>query len=349
VETLDKKKTERMAKPKRKAGNPYINYIVFGLIMLMLPILVEKEVIKYSYLTIVAGILIYSIVSLGLNFLIGYSGLVSLGTAGFMGLGAYISAYLTINLKLPFEVSLIVSVAIPMVLGILTGLVSLRIEGYYLAIATLVISEILRKAFGEFTAVTNGFSGKSAGFPKLLNGKVLDRNSTYILIVVVLVIVIMITHNLINSYTGRALSTMRGSEAAAQAMGINIYRYRLLAFAVAVAFAALAGVLYVHFIKFSHPNTWTLLLSLNILAVIIIGGVRSIPGTILGAFIVFGIPDLVLKNLPVIGKIDGIPYIFTGVLIIVVILFYPAGLIHIWFNLKRAIFSLRKKGGNDSE
>ncbi len=317
-----------------KKHSPYSYYIIFGIILMTLPLLVNMGVLGYSILTIIASILVYSIVALGLNVLIGYSGLVSLGTAGFMGLGTYLAAFFTSDLNLPFELSLLISVAIPMIIGVLTGLVSLRIEGFYLAIATLVISEILRKVFVEFDVITNGFSGKNASYPKLLGFLELNRNTTFILIVIFLIAVMFITHNFINSYTGRALSTMRGSEAAAQAMGINIYRYRLISFAIAVGYSALGGVLYVHFVKYTYPNAWTLLFSLNILAVIIIGGVRSIPGTILGAFVVFGVPDLVLKNIPVIGQIDGLAYIFNGVLIIVVILLYPAGLIHLWNNLK---------------
>lgn len=320
-----------------KKHSPYSYYIIFGIILAMLPLLVNVGVLGYSVLTIIASILIYAIVALGLNLLIGYSGLVSLGTAGFMGLGTYLAAFFTADMNLPFELSLIISVAIPMVIGVLTGLVSLRIEGFYLAIATLVISEILRKVFIEFDVVTNGFSGKTARYPKLLGFLELNRNSTFLLIVVFLIAVMFITHNFIHSYTGRALSTMRASEAAAQAMGIHIYRYRLISFAIAVGYSALGGVLYVHFVKYTYPNAWTLLFSLNILAVIIIGGVRSIPGTILGAFVVFGVPDLILKNIPVLGQIDGLAYIFNGVLIIVVILLYPGGLIHLWtkFKLKR--------------
>lgn len=336
------KKIEKQAVAKKK-GNPIRNYIIFGLLLLLLPVLVNAGIIQYSYITIISSILIYSIVALGLNLLVGYSGLVSLGTAGFMGLGTYLAAWFTADLNLPFELSLILSIAIPMLVGILTGLVSLRIEGYYLAIATLAISEILRKVFVEFDFITNGFSGKSAAYPKLLGFWKLDRNLTYGLIVVFLIIIMIITYNIVNSYTGRALSTMRGSEAAAQAMGINISRYRLLAFAIAVGYAALGGVLYVHFIKYTYPNAWILGFSLNILAVIVIGGIRSIPGTIVGAFVVFGIPDLVLKKLPVIKDIDGLAYIFTGVLIIVVILFYPAGVVNIWNDIKRKLFKRKRK------
>lgn len=329
-----------------KKKQPYSSFLVFGVLLALLPLLVSLGVLKYSYLTTIASILIYSIVALGLNLLVGYSGLVSLGTAGFMGLGTYLAAYLTADLGLPFELSLLISVSVPMIIGIFTGLVSLRIEGYYLAIATLAISEIFRKVFVEFEFITNGFSGKQAAYPELLGFLQLGRNGTFILIVVALVGVMIITHNIINSYTGRALSTMRGSEPAAQAMGINIFKYRLLSFAVAVGYAALGGVLYIHFVKYTYPNAWTLIFSLNILAVILIGGIRSIWGTIIGAFVVFGVPDLILKRLPVIGDIDGLAYIFNGILIIVVILFYPTGLVNIRhsFNKWRAKWRKGKEG-----
>lgn len=343
------KEKENKIKIWYKDKKPYSNYILFGIILSLLPMLVQFKVLKYSYLTTVASILIYAIVGLGLNILLGYSGLISLGTAGFMGLGTYLAAYLTADLNLPFELALLISIVVPMLVGVLTGFVSLRIEGFYLAIATLAISEIFRKIFVELEVVTNGFSGKKADYPTLLGFIELGRNGSFILIVVFLVLIMIITYNLINSYTGRAFLAMRGSESAARAMGINIYKYRLLSFAITVAYAGLGGVLYMHFVKYTYPDTWTLLLSLNILAAIIIGGIRSIPGTIIGSFVVFGVPDLVLKRLPVIGQFDGLAYIFNGILIVLVMLFYPTGLIHIKEKLKSINIEAHKKEGGYSE
>ncbi|MCF6463533.1 branched-chain amino acid ABC transporter permease [Clostridium sp. Cult1] len=338
---MEKKENKLIMWYRKK--KPYSDYILFGILLILLPILVELRILKYSYLTTIASILIYSIVALGLNILLGYSGLISLGTAGFMGLGTYLAAYITADLNLPFELSLIISVIVPMLIGILTGLVSLRIEGFYLAIATLAISEILRKVFVELEVVTNGFSGKKADYPQLLGFIDLDRSGTFILIVIILVAIMVITYNLINSYTGRAFLTMRGSESAAQAMGIDIYKYRLLSFAITVAYAGLGGTLYMHFVKYTYPDTWTLLLSLNILAAIVIGGIRSIPGTILGSFVVFGVPDLILKRLPVLGEFDGLAYIFNGILIVLIVLFYPTGLIHVKEDIKKKLSKLRKR------
>lgn len=321
---------------KKLLENRYSKYILIGIILASLPFLQDMGLIKSSTITTFGTILFYAIVAIGLNVLLGYSGLISLGTAGFMGLGAYLSAYLTQDLKLPFLLSLIISILVPLIIGLVIGLVSLRISGMYLAIATLAVSEIFKKIFIEFDNITGGFSGKKAAYPEIF-GFHFNRDTSFLLIVVILILVMILTDNFIHSSTGRALLTMRASEAAAQAMGINLLKYKLTAFAIATVYASLGGVLYVHFIRFSYPATWNLLLSLQILAVIVIGGLRTITGPIVGSIIVFGVPELILKQLPVIGSIDGLAYVFTGVLIIIVILFYPHGLVYIGKDIKNYI------------
>ena len=315
--------------------NAHLNYVLFGAVLCLVPLLIELGLLRNSYLTLVGSVIIYSVAAIGLNLLLGWSGLISLGTAGFMGLAAYISAYATVNLKLPFEIAVILALSIPLAVGILVGLVSLKIEGLYLAIATLSVSEILRKSFEEFGDITNGFSGKTASYPKLLGFFQLDKYGTYILLVVVLVGVMILIHNMINGQMGRALNAMRGSEAAAQAMGVHLLKYRLVAFALATSLAALSGILYIHFIKYTYPPTWTLGMSLNILSAIIIGGVRNIYGTILGVFVVFAVPDLFLKQIPYFGAMPGFAYIINGILIIVVIMYYPYGLIYLGNDMKK--------------
>ena len=332
---------ENKIKQKNPIKNPHFQFILFGLLLASIPLLSSMGIVKASHITTIGGTLIYAIAALGLNILLGFSGLISLGTAGFMGLATYISAYATIDMGLPFELALLLAIAIPLVIGVLVGLVSLKIEGMYLAIATLSVSEILRKTFEELDMFTNGFSGKSAGYPVLFGRVQLDRNTTYLLIVVVLITVMIITYNMINGQMGRALNAMRGSEPASQAMGVNLLKYRLVAFAIATIFASVAGVLYVHFIKFTYPSTWSLKLSLDFLAMIVIGGLRSIYGTVLGAFIVFAVPDLFLKQIPYFSQLS---YVFNGVLIIVVIMFYPNGLIHLGSDIKQWVGKLRKRG-----
>lgn len=319
--------------------NPYIQFILFGLALATLPWLAANfSFIRSGYVITIGGTLIYAIAALGMNILLGYSGLISLGTAGFMGLASYISAYLTMDMGLPFEVAVLAAIVVPTIIGVLVGLISLKIEGLYLAIATLAVSEIIRKTFEEFDQFTNGFSGKAARFPTLFGSFTLDRTTTYYLIVVALVIVMLLTYNIVNGQVGRAFNAMRGSEAAASAMGVYLLKYRLLAFAIATIFASLAGVLYVHFIRYSFPTVWSLKLSLDFLAMIIIGGLRSIYGTVLGAFIVFAVPDIFLKQIPYLNQLS---YTLNGALIILVIMFYPNGLIYIFKDFKTLYLKLK--------
>ena len=317
---------------KKIIKNPHLQFIFFGILLALVPKLAEIGLFKVSYITTLGGTFIFAIAALGLNVLLGYSGLISLGTSGFMGLAAYISAYVTMDLGLPFEVAVVLAILIPTLAGILVGLVSLKIEGIYLAIATLAVSEVLRKTFEELDFFTGGFSGKTAKYPTLLGTFELDRTGTYYLIVVVLIIVMLLTYNMMNGRLGRALNAMRGSEAASQAMGVNLLNHRLIAFALATVYASVAGVLYVHFVKYSYPTLWTLKLSLDFMAMVIIGGLRSIYGTLLGAAIVFAVPDIFLKQLPFFSQMS---YILNGVLIILVVIFYPQGLINIFGDIKR--------------
>ena len=302
--------------------NPYFRYFLFGVFLALFPAAASAGIIPTSFITLMGGVLVYSVVGLGLNLLLGYSGLISLGTAGFMGLGAYLAGYITTVVKGPFLLGVILALFVAALIGVVVGFVSLRVAGIYLAIATLCVAEILRKTFEELEWLTNGFSGLQGAYPTFF-GQKLGRSGTYLLVTIVLILIMMLTHNLVNGQLGRALHAMRGSEVAAQAMGINLLKYRLIIFAIATCYAALGGVLYVHFVRFSYPGTWIMMLSLQILGAVVIGGLRSIYGTVFGAFIIFAVPDMVLK--PIFGNIDGLPYVFTGVLIILVVMFYPSG------------------------
>ena len=319
--------------------NPYFRYCLFGVFLLLFPLAASLGIIKNSFVTLMGSVLIYSVVGLGLNLLLGYSGLISLGTAGFMGLGAYLAGYLTTVVEAPFLVGIVVALFFATLIGVVVGFVSLRVAGIYLAIATLCVAEILRKTFEELDWLTNGFSGLQGAYPGFFGIK-LGRSGTYVLMTVVLILVMMLTHNLVNGQLGRALHAMRGSEVAAQAMGINLLKYRLMIFAIASGYAALGGVLYVHFVRFSYPGTWIMMLSLQILGAVVIGGLRSIYGTVFGAFIIFAVPDMILK--PIFGKIDGLPYVFTGVLIILVVMFYPSDVKGLGDDLGRLWGFIRK-------
>lgn len=327
-------------KSKSILKNPYIQFLLLALVLGLVPTLANAGVIMTSNVTVVGFTIIYSIAALGLNVLLGYSGLVSLGTAGFMGLAAYMSAFITNKMGLPFELSLVVSVAVTTVFGLIIGIFSLKFEGIYLGIATLAVSEVFRLIFLQFDAFTNGAVGASASYPKLLGFMQLDKVGTYYFIVAVMLVVYVLIYNFTKGHYGRALNAMRGSQAAASAMGVNIFKYRLIAFGVANALAAVAGVLYVHYVRLSIPTVWTLNLSLDFLAIIVIGGFRSIYGTLVGSFVVYGMSELVLKHLPIPG-IESFAPAIKGILMIIFVLYFPGGLASI--NTKLKVWLSRRK------
>ena len=314
----------------KKFNSKYMIYIVIGLVLASIPLLAHLGIIGGWTVIIYGSIVFYAIAALGLNVLLGYSGLVSLGTAGFMGFAAYLSTHLTLEMGLSFWISLPIIIIGLTAVGLLVGLVSLRLAGMSLAIATLAVAEVFRRILIDIW----GWTAYHPQYPDVFV-RFLNRNETYWLLVIMLVLLMILTHNFIHSPVGRAFLTMRVSEAAAQAMGINLLKYKLMAFGIATAYATLAGILYAHFIPGLSPDPWDLMLSLQIVAVIVIGGLKTIIGPIIGSFIVFGVPHLILNQLPVIGDISGLPFIFNGLLIIIVILFYPNGLIYVGNDLKR--------------
>lgn len=314
--------------------NPILGYLLIGLAFASLVLFVNMGITKVAYLNTFAATMIYTIVALGLNVLLGYSGLISLGTAGFMGLAAYISGFIVDKSGLPFELGVLAAIVIPTLLGFVVGLISLKLEGIYLAIATLAIAEIFREIFIQFDWFTNGSSGMIIKkYPKLLGTFQLDQKGMYLLIVVVMVLVFILIHWLTKGYLGRSFNTMRSSDAAARAMGVNVYKQKILSFCVATALAAIGGVLYVHFFRNSAPTTWTLNLSLLFLAIIVVGGFRSITGTLLGSLLLYALTEIFLKN-PDYPFLAQLTPIIQGGLMILFVLFWPNGIASFFTKMK---------------
>ena len=320
-----------------KTSYPF-RYIVFGIILAIIPLLSELNIMANSTVRLVGFTIIFTIVALGVNLLLGFSGLVSLGTAGFMGLGAYLFVYIS-NTFDGFLIATIITLIIAGAFGLLIAVLSTKVEGIYLAIATLFIGEILLQIFRSVVDFTGGFSGAKIHHPKFnlfFTEITLSRNMTYILMVVILVLVMIGMHNLVHSRTGRALMAMSRSEHAGQAMGISIFKYRSIAFVTATVLAALGGVLYVSYFRFVEPSAWNLNRSLLIIAMVVVGGFKSIFGTAIGAFVIYAVPEMYLKDL--FSFNPAFSYIFAGILIIVVIMFYPYGAVYIGNDIKKLYY-----------
>jgi branched-chain amino acid transport system permease protein len=189
---------------------------------------------------------------------------------------------------------------------------------------------------------TNGVNG--LGFRNFtLFGAPVSDFAVDIIVVVSFVLLIFLTLNIIKSPTGRALLAMKNSDSAAQSMGIGLMKYRLLAFVLATIYAVFGGLLYMMHVKFSIPTTWTLDFSLNLLAAVIVGGAQSITGILLGTFMIFGLNVSVLQNIPFFQRFPDATWILSGLLIILVTMFYPGGLIRLLVTLKTKVVVAAKK------
>jgi len=335
-------------KSNKTVKHPLFSFVILIVVLAAVQLLFmfTDGIISLTVSKAIAQTLIYSIVGIGFSILLGYAGLASLGTAGFMGLGSYIAGNLLIGYDMPFTVTLLIVAVAAIALGGIVGFISLRIEGMYLAIITLGLSEILLELFKTQNTFTGGAAGlRKVPFAKLANLIQLNRETSFFLILGVLFIMIVITINIINSPTGRAMLAMKNSSSAAQAMGISILKYRLLAFIMATVYAMIGGALFVAYNKASDPTSWTLALSLNILAAVVIGGSRSIWGVLLGTFIIFGLDLAVLKNIAFFNNYPGSSMIFSGVLIVIIVMFYPGGIMGLFNNINAKINSARLKKG----
>lgn len=326
--------------------NPLFGYVILALVLMVIQLLFmfTDGIISLTISKAIVQTMIYTIVCLGLSILIGRAGLTSLGTAGVMGLGAYIAGNILKYANVPFIFVIIGTAAAAIILGVVVGFISLRVQGRALLIITLALSEILIELFktpNEFTGGASGFTG--VPFPKLLMFIQLNRETTYFLVLAALFIMIVLTLNIIKSPTGRAMLTMASSRPAAQAMGINILKFRILAFVISTVYAMIGGALYVAYVQGASPYSWTLLLSLNALVAVVLGGTGSIPGVIMGSFVIFGLDLAVLKNIPFFQKYTSASVIFSGLLIIIIIIKYPGGLARLLRDINVGIKKLYVK------
>src|SRR5215212_10280812 len=242
------------------------------------------------------------ILAVSLNLINGFTGQFSIGHAGFMAIGAYSSAYFTVyhgqNLEralgggafahaLVFTVAILIGALVAGGMGLLVGIPSLRLRGDYLAIVTLGFAEIIRIVILNLDVV-----GGATGFS-------VPGSVSFFWVGLFAAITIVVVHNIVKSDTGRALISIREDELAAEAMGVNVTRYKVTSFVVGSAFAGIAGALFAHYNKFLHPNDFQFIRSFEIIIMIVIGGMGSMTGAILGAIIVTLLPEL-LRLLPAV-------------------------------------------------
>jgi branched-chain amino acid transport system permease protein len=326
-----------------KYKSTFFWYLVLVSLCLLMPLILNDY-----FLSQLSFICMYSIASVGLMLLTGYTGQVSMGHAAFFGIGAYTSAVLTNN-GLPFVVALPCAGILAGLVGIIIGLPALRLAGLYLAIATMGFGFIVEEVMVRWEKLTNGNMGMIVD-PPSIGGYWFDTETRfYYLTLFLLILVILAARNILRSSTGRAMIAIRDSEVAAQAMGISLAKFKTMAFAISAFFTGIAGSLYAHKLTFINPESFTIILSIEFLAMIIIGGLGSIHGAIFGTIFVIFLPQVIVMTKGYLPKYiadqTGLEAALYGLMIILFILFEPMGIYGRWLKTKFyfEMFPLYKK------
>lgn len=244
-----------------------ISLVFYGVIQA----LISGEVLNDFYVDTLVMLGINIILAVSLNLINGFTGQFSIGHAGFMSIGAYVSAIMTTNYGYPFPIGLLFGCLAAALAGLIIGFPTLRLKGDYLAIATLGFGEIIRIVW-----LNNDSVGGASG----LNGIERVTNWTWIFFAVLITIIVL--QNIVNSTHGRAMISVRENEIAAEAMGVNVTRYKVIAFVVGAFFAGVAGALSAHYFYGIAPNSYNFMKSFEILVFVVLGGLGSTAGTVIG-------------------------------------------------------------------
>lgn len=283
---------------------------------------------------------ISAIAALGLMLLSGYCGQISLGHSAFMGVGAFTAALLVAKLGVSFWLALPAAGIMAGLAGLVFGAPSLRLKGFYLALATLAAQFILMWLLYRFFG---GASGVRVP-PPSIGGLVLDSDAKfYYLVMVLLVLLTFFAKNIVRSRTGRAFVAVRDNDIAAETMGIAVFRYKLLAFFIGCFYAGIAGALFVFWLGTAQAEHYTLLNSIWFLAMVVVGGMGSITGALFGAAFIRIVEEVGRRVAPMIGGLvpglaltvgAALPDIFIGLAIVVFLILEPRGLSHRWEMFK---------------
>ena len=272
--------------------------------------------------------------ALGLNILTGYTGLISMGQAAFMGVGAYTVAILSTQMGgLPVAFNLLAAGFITMIVGIIAGMPSLRLKGFYLAMATLAAQFLLEYLFKNWEGLTKGVQGIFIT-PPIIFGIHMNNDRLFYFIVVPLAILgVFATRNLFRTNVGRSFIAIRDRDIAAGLIGINVLKYKLLSFAISSFFAGVAGGLWCYYMTIINPEAFQISTSIDYIAMIIVGGMGTILGSVYGAIFITLLPEVIQRTMEILQPILHIDYTFVafkqivfGLFIAVFLIYEPKGL-----------------------
>ena len=330
---------------KKMTKNPLFGYVVASIALIVIQLLYMSGLIPLNVSQAIMQTMIYVVAGMGVGILLWLAGLMSFATGAFIGLGTYLAAYILKAYMVPFVLILAIVAVVGVVAGVVVGFVSLRVKGIGLLIVTLGLATVMSTMYALRNEFTGGPTGVSkVPFPELAMFLETNRDTMYFVILAVMFILIVITLNIINSPMGRAMLAMASSESLAQAMGIRLLKYRVLAFVIATVYALLAGVLYVSYMQSSIYATWSSSLAMNILIAVCLGGTASPSGVMIGSFVMFTINSAFLQNIPFFQTYPQASLFFNGILIIIIIAKYPGGLVRLLGSIKNGVKRLYVKG-----
>lgn len=292
-----------------------IALVVVGVALLALPAFLPPYPLQLMVMVGVFGLL-----TLSLNLISGYAGMISLGHAGFFLVGAYTSALLAVDLGAPFGIGVIAAFAVTGVFGLFLGLPALKLSGHFLAVITIAFGLIVQILSVNAEWLTNGISGVSnIPRPSLLGYGLRTDRAYYYLVLGVLGAVVVVYDQLIRSGFGRALKALREDETAAACMGVDVKALKIQAFVISAGIAGVAGALYAHYVRYINPDSFTIDISIRVLIMMVVGGVGSVAGSLLGALTVYVMPEA-------LRFMNEYYYLVFGAVVVGMMLFLPGGL-----------------------
>jgi branched-chain amino acid transport system permease protein len=326
-----------------KHGGHVLWYGVLGVLLLAAPLWAGEYVMSQLHF-----IAIYSIVGFGLMMLVGFTGQISLGHAAFLAVGAYTEALLQAA-GVPFVISISCAALFSAAVGVIVGLPALRLKGIYLAIATIAFNVIVEEIITRWEGLTGGNHGKHLKPVTLFGMKLESDAEFYYLCLALTVLAALACINLLRSPTGRAFVAIRDSEVSASCLGVNLAKYKTMSFAISAALTGVGGALYAHKLAFISPEQFTLLVSIELVTIVILGGVGFLHGAVLGAAFIIVLPQLIsiAKDwLPPGAVPSGMQAVVFGVILIAFIIFEPLGLYGRWLKVRTyfELFPFYRKG-----
>jgi branched-chain amino acid transport system permease protein len=321
-------------------------YFWYGL--LLAAVLLAPLGLDDFYLGELALVYIYAIAGIGLMLLVGYTGLVSLGHAAFLAIGAYAHTWF-LSHGWPFPLALLKASLITGLIGALVGLPAMRMTGIYLAIATLAFAVIVEQVIVHWESVTGGFRGMVVPSPHLLGLDLGGSVAFYFVCLLILLACLLFALNILRSPTGRAMTAVRDSEISAQSMGIHLARTKSMAFALSAAFTGLAGGLLANKLGYVAPEAFTVLISIQLLLMVVVGGLGSLHGVIYGAIFIGLLPQAIamMRDVlpPALGHLPGLEPGIFGLILILFLVYEPLGIYGRWVKIRTyfELFPLYRK------